>query len=253
MQILRSYWYYWHTGNKLIAIISMILTTAALWLGLVIAAGLSIWGVILAVLLDTVGFWVVVIYAVALRNYLPSVLVEQGDTLIQQQFLLPVLTAFLVGRIITFYVAKFFHTNHNPWVKKAATATMAALVLLAAGGLGFYQYQQNAAAEAARLEAEANAITVEKLKTQAAETADSAAQAVSTAADDAAKAASTAAESTSKATAEAVDDAKKALDQASTAASKTADQVAVDAKQKLLEACKRTAEALGKSPDDYCK
>lgn len=254
MQILRSYWYYWHTGNKLVAIISMILTTAVLWLGLVLAAGLSIWGIILAVLLDAVGFWVVVIYAVALRNYLPSVMLEQGDALIQQHFVLPMLAAFLVGRIITFYVAKLFSdTSQYPWVKKTAMATVMGSALLGATGFGMYQYQQQTAAETARLEAEANAVTVEKLKVQASQVTDEATKAVSEKADEAANAISAAAASTSKATSQAVNDAAKALDQASAAAGETTNQVTADAKQKLHEACKSTAEALGKSPDDYCK
>ncbi len=220
MQILRSYWYYWHTGNKLVAVISMILTTLVLWLGLVLAAGLSIWGVILAVLLDSVGFWVIVIYAVALRHYLPSVLLEQSDTLIQQQLILPMLASFLVGRIITFYVATFFATRTQPWARKTALAGVVGAALAGATGLGIHQYQQQAAIEAARLEAEANAVTLDKLKVQADQ---------------------------------AVDDAAKTLDQVSTAAGETANKVAADAKQKLHEACKSTAQALGKSPDDYCQ
>jgi hypothetical protein len=234
MQILRSYWYYWYADNKLVAIISMILTTAALWLGLVLAVGLSIWGIILAVLLDTVGFWVVAIYAIALRNYLPSAMVEQGDILIQQQLVLPILAAFLVGRIITYYVATFFSTQSQyPWVRKTALATVMGSALLGATGLGVYQYQQQAAAEAARLEAEANAVTVDKLKVQASQAADEASKAVSQKTDEAAKAISDAAESTSKATAQAVDDAAKALDQASIAAGETADKVSSFIKEKV--------------------
>jgi MFS family permease len=117
MQFSKSYWYYWHTGSKLVAVISMILSAAVTWLVLAISAGFSIWGIILAVLLDTLGFWVAVIY-VALRSYLPSFMLEQCDTLVLYQFVIPVCIAFVVGRLITFWVAKLNHRS-KPKLEKS--------------------------------------------------------------------------------------------------------------------------------------
>ncbi len=105
MKIPKSYWYYWHTGNKFVAVISMILSAAVTGLVLALSIGFSIWGIILAVLLDSIGFLVVLIY-VAVRSDLPSLVLEQSDAFMLNQFVVPLCIAFLVGRLITFWVAK---------------------------------------------------------------------------------------------------------------------------------------------------
>ncbi len=105
MRIPKSYWYYWHTGNKPVAVISMILTAAVIGLILVLSVGFSMWGVILAVLLDSIGFLVIIIY-VMVRNHLPDLLLEQADALVFNQFVIPVCIAFVVGRFVTLWVAK---------------------------------------------------------------------------------------------------------------------------------------------------
>ncbi|MGB5598065.1 MAG: hypothetical protein WBM66_05045, partial [Thiothrix litoralis] len=179
MQIPKSYWYYWHTGNKSVAITSMTLSTAVTWLVLAISAGFSIWGIILAVLLDTLGFWIVVTY-LALRSYLPSsylpkFLMEEGDKLIMNQFVIPVCIALVVGRLITLLVAKF-----NPqWSKKGVMALLA-LVIMGSGAVVLkMQYDQKKALE----EAAAHPGRIEVLKAAAVRITNDAVESTSQAAD----------------------------------------------------------------------
>jgi len=105
MKILKSYWYYWHTGNKPVAVISMILSAAVTGVVLALSVGFSMWGIILAVLLDAVGFLVILIYVIV-RGYLPDLILEQADAFVLYQLVIPVCIAFLVGRLITGWVAK---------------------------------------------------------------------------------------------------------------------------------------------------
>jgi hypothetical protein len=121
---------------------------------LAISAGFSIWGIILAVLLDTLGFWVAIIYF-ALRSYLPSFMLEQCDTLVLYQFVIPVCIAFAVGRLITLLVAKF-----NPeWSKKSVIALVGLAIVSSAVALKV-EYDQRKALE----EEAAKPGKVEKLK-----------------------------------------------------------------------------------------
>lgn len=104
----KSHWFYWHTGHKSIAITSMIISAISMWLVLVAAAGLSVWGIIIAVLLDAVGFWLAVIYLFVLRDYVTAFIGLQGkaDALVAQQLVIPILISFVVSRVSTFLVAK---------------------------------------------------------------------------------------------------------------------------------------------------
>lgn len=106
MPFLKSYWYYWYTGHKLIAVISMILTALVLSLGLLINAHFSVWGILTAVLLDLLGVWLVILYYLAIRAELPSLLLEQADYWVNYQLIVPVIIAFFVGRFVTYIVAK---------------------------------------------------------------------------------------------------------------------------------------------------
>jgi predicted neutral ceramidase superfamily lipid hydrolase len=108
MRIPKSYWYYWYTGSKTLAVISMVLTALLVDMGMFIAAGLSLWGVAIAVLLDSIGFWLAVIYALALRNYLPDMLRADADTLVVSQFVIPLLATFVIGRLVTWSVAAVY-------------------------------------------------------------------------------------------------------------------------------------------------
>ncbi|SEB10658.1 hypothetical protein SAMN05660964_03577 [Thiothrix caldifontis] len=105
MRIPKSYWYYWHTGNKPVAVISMILSAAVTGVVLALSVGFSIWAIILAVLLDSIGFLVILIYVIV-RGYFPSLMLEQADAFVLYQLMIPVCIAFLAGRLITFWVAK---------------------------------------------------------------------------------------------------------------------------------------------------
>lgn len=105
MNILKSHWYYWYTGRKQVALISMALTAVLVGMGMFITIGFSLWGIIIAVLLDTIGLGLVIIYALVLRDYLPTVLLADADTLVINQFVIPVIAVAVVGRLVTFIVA----------------------------------------------------------------------------------------------------------------------------------------------------
>jgi len=120
MNYFKNHWYYWHTGNKLIAITSVILSTVTMWLLLVISSGFSIWGIIIAVVLDLNSFLLVFIYFVALRSHIPEVpdhypayfhFRDRADELIEKQFILPIMVAFFVSRLSSFCVEKLFRYN----------------------------------------------------------------------------------------------------------------------------------------------
>ena len=80
-----------------------------MWVFLVLAVGLSIWGVIIAILLDAVGFWVALIYLFFLRDHVPQIfgigIVGYADTL-AKQLIIPVFVSFFLSRALTFFVAK---------------------------------------------------------------------------------------------------------------------------------------------------
>lgn len=109
----KSHWYYWHTGRKSLAMMSMVVSIAAMTLCFVLAAGYSIWGVIVAVLLDGIGFWLTLIYVFAVRSYIPELAQGQVDTLIATQLVLPMLLGFFISRISTYFVARAFASTAN--------------------------------------------------------------------------------------------------------------------------------------------
>lgn len=108
MSKFKSHWFYWHTGHKFIAITSMIISTMGMWLVLVTAAGFSIWGIIIAVLLDAVGFWLAIIYLFVLRGYVTEFmgLQDKADAVVVQQLVIPIVVSFFVSRTSTLFVAK---------------------------------------------------------------------------------------------------------------------------------------------------
>jgi hypothetical protein len=69
----KSPWFFWYTGNYGIAITSIVLSSVIMFILLVIGAGISMWGVITAILLDAVGLWIAVVYFFALRDYLGNI------------------------------------------------------------------------------------------------------------------------------------------------------------------------------------
>ncbi|MBK8453906.1 MAG: hypothetical protein WAQ53_04480 [Thiofilum sp.] len=110
MYRFRSYWYYWYTGHKTIAVISMILTAMVLTLGLLVNAQFALWAIITAVLLDILGIWLLILYVLIIRAQIPALMLAlmlaQADQWVIHQLMIPVLIAFFVGRFVTYIVAK---------------------------------------------------------------------------------------------------------------------------------------------------
>ncbi len=104
----KSPWYYWHTGQKKIALLSMLLSAGILWMGLGATVGFSIVGIILAVLLDGVGLGLALLYLIILRAYIPEwiSLKNNADILVMNILIWPLLMGFFVSRISTFIVGK---------------------------------------------------------------------------------------------------------------------------------------------------
>lgn len=104
----KSHWFYWHTGYRKIAVFSMIASALAQGLLLAIAGGFTLGGILLAVLLDGVGFVVAVFYLLLLRPYLPEWigLQHSADIFLVQMVVLPMLVGFFLNRIMSFFVAK---------------------------------------------------------------------------------------------------------------------------------------------------
>lgn len=75
---------------------------------LVFTVGFSIWGIILAVLLDAVGFWLAIVYLFFVRYHITEFIGLQSsiDTLVVNQLVFPVLAGFFISRISSFFVAK---------------------------------------------------------------------------------------------------------------------------------------------------
>ena len=123
LRIFDSPWFYWYTGNKIIAIVSIILSTLVMWLLLFKVMDFSIIGVIIAVLLDVNGFLLIFMYLIFLRNYIPEVpsyypdylhFREKSDLLVGGIFLKLVFFSFVVNRLSAFFVAKLFQKyQHN--------------------------------------------------------------------------------------------------------------------------------------------
>ncbi len=102
----KSHWYYWYNGQKSIAILSMAISMAIMAVCLVLTAGYSLWGIMIAVFLDSAALWLSLFYVVALRSAIPEFAQCQVDTLIATQFALPMLLGFVFNRVSTFVVAK---------------------------------------------------------------------------------------------------------------------------------------------------
>lgn len=106
MYWFRSHWYYWYTGKKKVAVLSIVLSFCLLALIFHGLFSFSVWAVLLALLLDAVGFVVIAIYLVSLRSFVPEALLTQTDSLVVHYFVLPICIAFVLSRFVTFLVAK---------------------------------------------------------------------------------------------------------------------------------------------------
>ena len=111
MKYFKSPWFFWYTGHRFIAAFSMIFSITILWLMLAATEGFSVWALIIAVLLDAVGFWVALIYVVVLRNYVTLMPFFQDslqnffDALVVNHLLIPVFLGFFSSRFASFVVA----------------------------------------------------------------------------------------------------------------------------------------------------
>ncbi len=76
---------------------------------LIATVGFSLWGIILAVLLDAVGFWLAIFYLLFVRYRITEFIGLQShiDTLIVTQLVFPMLVGFFISRLSSFSVAKF--------------------------------------------------------------------------------------------------------------------------------------------------
>ena len=112
----KSPWYYWHTGHKKIALLSMLLSTGILWICLGATVGFSMIGIILAILLDGIGLGLALLYLIFLRAYIPewTSLQSNVDAFVMNILIWPLLAGFFVSRISSFVVAKVGgYTDHN--------------------------------------------------------------------------------------------------------------------------------------------
>lgn len=112
----KSPWYYWHTGHKKIALLSMLLSAGILWICLGATVGFSMIGIILAILLDGIGLGLALLYLIFLRAYIPewTSLQSNADAFVMNILIWPLLAGFFVSRISSFVVAKVGgYTDHN--------------------------------------------------------------------------------------------------------------------------------------------
>ena len=112
----KSPWYYWHTGHKTIALLSMLLSAEILWICLGATVGFSMIGIILAILLDGIGLGLALLYLIFLRAYIPewTSLQSNADAFVMNILIWPLLAGFFVSRISSFVVAKVGgYTDHN--------------------------------------------------------------------------------------------------------------------------------------------
>ncbi|MBK1724422.1 hypothetical protein [Thiocystis violacea] len=110
MQRFKSHWFYWHTGQTRIALTSLAVSGFVSGLVLTLAAGCSLWSILLAVLFDSASLFLALVYLCALRWSLPEALGVQAhaDALAIEFLILPAMVGFLLNRGCAFLVAKTF-------------------------------------------------------------------------------------------------------------------------------------------------
>ena len=281
MRLLRNHWYYWYTGEPLIAFLSIIVTAALLWGGLVWWHNYSVWGVLLALLLDSAGFWFALIYTVALRFYLPDMLVEQVDTWLLQNIFIPLCVSFVINRLVTFGIAKAVHAAPKPFLY--AAWGLVAITFISASIFAYRYYEEQKAAAAAErqrmaeLKAKAEALKheagqlIQNAATGAKQAIDSATKTANDLSQQAAEGTKQAIDATAKTAAEASakadqlseeakqkaavlsEEAKQQADKLGQGAKAMANETADKAKAAWSATCRKTAETFGQKPEDYCK
>ena len=81
MHWFRSHWYYWYTGKKKVAVLSMVLSFCLLALIFNGLFSFSVCAVLLALLLDAVGFVVIAIYHVRRKTPYFSTGIQGGSAI----------------------------------------------------------------------------------------------------------------------------------------------------------------------------
>ncbi len=104
----RSHWFYWHTGHPWIAVLSMGASAIILWVILGFSTGFSLVGILAVVLLDSLGFWLAILYLLFFRSFLPEWSGLQGstDAFVVHQWVVPLLIGVFLNRGVSFLVAK---------------------------------------------------------------------------------------------------------------------------------------------------
>ncbi|MCB1921534.1 MAG: hypothetical protein KDJ28_16385 [Candidatus Competibacteraceae bacterium] len=103
----KSPWYYWYTGHLRIAVISLAVSTLVLGLVFGATVGFSMVGILLAVVLDTAGLALALLYVLVLRAALPEWmgLRDNADAWILSFIVWPFFLGVFVNRLVTFGVA----------------------------------------------------------------------------------------------------------------------------------------------------
>ncbi len=109
LKLFKSPWYYWHTGYKSIALLSIGCSAAIMALLMLLTTGFSLWGILLAIALDAAAFWLALAYLI-LRFTNSAWFGLQGymDAFIIKQLLLPMLCGIFILRLCSFVVARLF-------------------------------------------------------------------------------------------------------------------------------------------------
>lgn len=104
----KSHWYYWYTGQKITAALSMVISALIVWGVLFFIVGFSLPLVSLIVVLDAIGFWLVILYFFILRPYFPEFanIQDHVDSFVIYNLLATLLMSIFVNRVVTFLVAK---------------------------------------------------------------------------------------------------------------------------------------------------
>ncbi|MBK1717050.1 hypothetical protein [Thiocystis violacea] len=110
MKRFKSHWFYWHTGQTQIALISLAASGLLSGLMLTLAAGWSPWSILLAVFFDVAGLCVALAYLLVLRWSVPEILGLQApaDAFVLEFLILPASVGFVLNRGCAYLVAKAF-------------------------------------------------------------------------------------------------------------------------------------------------
>lgn len=113
---LKSPWYHWYQGRRLVALGGMGLGLALTGLGVILTAGVGLFPLVFALALDHVAVVLIVLYVLirfSLPGYLPLAFL---DWFMAEQLLLIALPGILITRACTYWVATL-----AGWEPRAAT------------------------------------------------------------------------------------------------------------------------------------